>query len=90
MTASSMATSDCSAIIRACMAPRLFEKWRRDVVSFSFVIVGRAVDTPEVSWMSAMVVVLGSDWVEVDREAVVVGGSDWLEEGREAVGVGGG
>jgi hypothetical protein len=72
------------------MAPRLFEKWRRDAASCSFVIVGRAVDMPEVGWMSAMVLVLGSDWVEVDREAIVAGGSDWVEEGREAVGAGGG
>jgi hypothetical protein len=36
------------------MAPRLLEKWRRDAASYSFVIMGRAVDTPEVGWMSAM------------------------------------
>jgi hypothetical protein len=40
--------------------------------------------------MSAVVVVLGSGWVEVDKEAVVAGGSGWVEEGREAVGAGGG
>ena len=72
------------------MAPRLFEKWRRDADSCSFVIVGRAVDTSEVGRMSALVVVLGSGWVEVDREAIVAGGSGWVEERREVVGAGGG
>jgi hypothetical protein len=33
--------------------------------------------------MSAVVVVLGSGWVEVDKEAVVAGGSGWVEEGSE-------
>jgi hypothetical protein len=53
-------------------------------------MVGRAVDTPEVGWMSVVVVVLGSGWVEVDREAVVASGSGWVQEGREAVGASGG
>jgi hypothetical protein len=35
--------------------------------------VERVVDPPEVGWMSAVVV--GSGWVEVDREAVVASGS---------------
>jgi hypothetical protein len=92
MTAFSVATSDCSTIIavRACMAARLLEKWRRDAVTCSFVIVGRAVDTPEVGWMSVVVVMLGSSWVDVNREAVVAGGSGWAEEDREAAGAGGG
>jgi hypothetical protein len=50
MTTFSVATSDCSAIIWACMAPRLLEKWRRDAVSCSFVIVGRVVGTLDVGW----------------------------------------
>jgi hypothetical protein len=33
------------------------------------------MDTPEVGWMSAVVLLLGSGWVEVDREAVVASGS---------------
>ena len=69
---------------------QIVEKWRRDAVSCSFVIVGRVVHTLEVGWMSAVVVVLGSGWVEVDKEAVVAGGSGRVEEGREAVGAGGG
>jgi hypothetical protein len=90
MTAFNVATSDYNAIIWACMAPRLLEKWRTDDVSCSFVIVGRAVDTSEVGRMSALVVVLGNGWVEVDREAIVAGGSGWVEERREVVGAGGG
>jgi hypothetical protein len=74
MMAFSVATSDCSAIIWACMTPRLLEKWTRDVVSCSFVIMGRVVDTPEVGWMSAVMVVLGNGWVEEGREAVGAGG----------------
>jgi hypothetical protein len=51
------------------MAPRLLEKWRRDTVNCSFVIVGRAVDTPEVGWMS-VVVMLGDKLLHNTRRLI--------------------
>ena len=37
---------DCMAVTSECMAAKLLEKWRRDAVSCSLVMVGRVVDTP--------------------------------------------
>lgn len=72
MTAFITATSDCSAIIWACMAPRLLEKWRRNVVSCSFVIVGRLVEIPTVELPSAVEV--GSAGGGCKRQCARLGG----------------
>lgn len=69
---------DCMVFTRACMAPKLLEKWTRDTVSSSLVIVGRAMDMPEVGGLSVLVEASGRD-------------CDWEEEdGREAGGASGG
>ena len=69
MTTFIVATSDCIAIIWACMTPRLLEKWRRYAVSCSFVIVGRLVEIPAVELTSTMEVGI----VVVDASGSVCG-----------------
>jgi hypothetical protein len=75
MTTFIVATSDYNVIIWACMAPRLFEKWRRDAASCSFIIVGRFMEIPAVELAST---------VEVGSAAVDASGSvrDWEVGGR--------
>jgi hypothetical protein len=69
---------DCMVFTQACMAPKLLEKWTRDIVISSLVIVGRVMDMPEVGGLDALVEASGRD-------------CDWEEEdGREAGGASGG
>jgi hypothetical protein len=82
MTAFIVNTSDCSAIIWACMAPRLLEKWRRDAVSCSFVIVGRLMEIPAVELASAVEV--GSAAVDASGQAAACVAGRWAAGWKRA------